>query len=146
MNPDRLIIPGDGVLNISIGFSVSEIKTILNYPDSVDDFDDCSYLNYFDLGISFRIKDDFSSSMFLYGENDKDFKPYTGTTSEGITTTSSRKFIEETYGKPSKSGGNGIINYWILYDHKGIGFTFDTKDIDNLNAKIANIVIYKQIQ
>lgn len=140
-NVPHQIIPGYSISGIRIGASPADVVAQFGKPDDESRFDDCWFMSYYKRGLSFRIENDTVKVIFAYHEGADKFNGFHGQTPEGISTNSTRREIEAIFGRPSKDGGDGVINYWVHYSSIGIGFGYNTKDTKDLSAQVHHLLI-----
>jgi hypothetical protein len=138
-----LIIPGFSISGVRIGASPADVSRQFGKSDKESRWDDCWFLNYYRHGLSFRFANDkdIVTTIFAYHEGVDGYTGFHGQTPEGISTDSTRREVEAIFGRPSRDGGNGRINYWVGYDSIGIGFTYNSLDTKDLNAKVRNLLV-----
>lgn len=108
----------------------------------IEKFDDSFYYSFKQKGISLRFDTtEKLTTVFLYSEGADGFRQYQGELPFKLSFLLSRNEIESIMGKPDKSGGKGVINYWVSYPSKGIGITYNSKQTDDLSARIYNMNI-----
>ena len=108
----------------------------------IDKYDDCFYYSFKQKGVSLRFDTtEALTTVFLYSEGADGFRQYQGELPFKLSFVLSRKEIESFLGKPDKSGGEGVINYWVNYTSKGISLTYNSKQTDDLNARIYTMSI-----
>ncbi|KAL9654488.1 hypothetical protein ABK040_010508 [Willaertia magna] len=125
------------------------------------DFSDCSYINYFNLGIQVMTKPDHETidTIFLYNnDKDKQFKKgYPGKLPFQLSFQENNvQLIKRLNKEPIKKGGGGKIPIWLEYyftksseldtsqlDKYGILFNFVNSNWSDLNNPIHFITLYK---
>ena len=114
----------------------------LGDPPEVSTYEDTFYYTFKNKGISilFR-KPEILRTIFLYAEGTDDFSQYQGVLPFQLTFDLNRKTIESIFGKPESSGGGKYYNFYVSYDSKGIGITYNTLDPDDMDAKIYHMRI-----
>ena len=114
------------------------LKKVYAQP-KITSFNDRTYYEFKGEGISLQFnKSDVLTTIFAYTEKADGFAQYAGRLPYGITLQLTRRQVESKLGPPERSGG-GTINYWSDYTSKGIGFTYNSMDVNNLEAKIYTI-------
>jgi hypothetical protein len=136
-----LIIPGYGAASIKIGDSKAQVSDKLGNPTSTMIFDAGTYLSYAGLGIDVLCKEESVKTIFMYAEGKEAHRAYHGSTPEGVSVNSTRREIEDAYGRPNVTGGNGVINFWVGYEHLGLSVTYDTLDVSDLNARVRHLSV-----
>jgi len=114
----------------------------INTPAEISRHSDSYYYSFKSKGISLRFNsDDILTTVFLYSEGADGFRQFQGKLPFGLTFLDKRKDIEKLLGYPEKMGGNGVIKFWVGYPSKALGITYNTKNVNNLNAKIYTIYL-----
>jgi hypothetical protein len=135
-------IPNIPVKCIGKNLSDSDMKAWLKKvyaQPTITTFNDRTYYEFKGEGISLQFnKSDVLTTIFAYTDKADGFGPYAGKLPYGITLQLTRREVESKLGPPERSGG-GTINYWSDYTSKGIGFTYNSMDVNNLDAKIYTI-------
>jgi hypothetical protein len=126
-------------------FKSKEVQAFLKtLPGKIEvaKFQECYFHSSRDGGISLRFDTkDVLTTIFLYAEGAEQFKQYSGELPNGLTFALTRAEIEKKLGKPDKSGGAGVIEYWVSYPMLGIGVTYRSKSTTDLNNKIRHISV-----
>ncbi|CAD8069628.1 unnamed protein product [Paramecium primaurelia] len=104
-----------------------------------------TYLMNYQEGFQLEIQNNILKNVYLYGNHDKQFKPYKGVLPFGITFTMCNAHIVAKFGEPTSKQGGGPINIGISYDHIGIEITFQTKTWDQPNVAIDQIILYEPV-
>lgn len=108
-------------------------------------FKDCIFHNYKPLGISFQyLQKDTKwvlDSIFLYNENEFQYKKYKGPIPHDIKFSNNNVDIVKRFGEPEKKGGK-TIPVWISYTKLGIQIDFKYKSFDDLNNPISFITVF----
>ncbi|MDO9584415.1 MAG: DUF6392 family protein [Desulfomicrobium sp.] len=127
------------------GIEIQKWLTIVEESPEISRHDDVFFYSFKKKGISLRFdnKTETLTTIFLYSEGANDYRQYQGELPFKLSFVLSRKEIESILGKPEKSGGEGVINYWVYYPSNGIGITYNSKHIDDLNAQIYTLYINK---
>ena len=100
-------------------------------------YDDSFYYSFKQKGVSLRFDTtETLTNIFLYSEGADGYRQYQGKLPYNLSFLLNRQEIENMLDKPEKSGGEGVINYWVVYTSKGVGITYNTKQTDDLNARI----------
>ena len=114
----------------------------------VKSYSDCSYFNYYTIGISIMTKADHKTidTIFLYSDTDKQYKEYKGTLPFPLSIKSNNVQVVKHFNRePEQKGGGGAafksIPIWIEFHEKlnpsttmGITFNFmksDWRDLEN---------------
>ena len=112
-------------------------------PD-IQDFGHAFFYDYKSKGIALRFDTtDTLTSIFLHPEGSDGYRQYQGRLPFKLSFMLNRNEVESILGKPDESGGEGIIKYWAAYTSKGIRIVYDTKQTENLNARIYTVVLTK---
>jgi hypothetical protein len=133
-------IKAAGLPELGADINSSKMKTWLS-SQGTPEFSN-GYYNFKSDGVSLVFNDaHILTAMFLYAEGADGFRQYQGNLPYGLSFQSSRKEIESILGAPDRSGGEGVINYWTHYNSKGIGIEYNTKQTDDMNARMYYISI-----
>jgi hypothetical protein len=134
-----------GTFSSKLGKNIQseEMKTWLSSlgTPEIDRFSDSYYYNFKPAGISLRFNtQDQLDAIFFYSEGADGFSQYHGDLPYGLSFQNTRREIESILGPPDASGG-GAIDIWTSYHSKGVGITYNTKQSDDLNARMHHISI-----
>jgi hypothetical protein len=101
-----------------------------------------SYYIFKKHGLSFRLdRYEEVTSFFLYAEGTDGYSQYQGKLPLGLSFAHTRQQIESLLGKPSKVGGGGMANYWVVYETIDMVIGYNTKSYVDFNARIAHVVL-----
>ena len=118
-------------------------------PTISDQYNDHYYYSFKPYGISLCFASTGTlGSIFLYSEARNGYSQYKGELPFGLTFLLNRQKIESILGLPDISGGGGSkisINYYVKYTPKNFLIEYNTKQTDNLNARIYMISILGSI-
>jgi len=128
--------PGQGAGNVELGMGVGKVKRRLGEPAIIDEHSGGElYWTYPQLGLSAKFQDQRLDALYCYSEvhggfETRDYQPFPGATSEGVTVHTAQRQVLETYGRPAVWEDNDrapIPATWLTYDD-GLGFCFTSKD------------------
>ncbi len=123
---------GQGAGNVELGMGVAKVKRRLGEPAVIDNFSDGElYWTYPELGLSAKFQDRKLDTLYCYsgvhgGYETRDYQPFPGATSEGVTVETTQREVLETYGRPAKWEDDKrapIPATWLSYAD-GLGFCF----------------------
>lgn len=80
-------------------------------------------------------------AIFIYNEGADQFSIYPQEWPEKILPADTRKDVEEKIGKPQKSGGDGVIPFWVSYPQFGLSITYAGLSTTDMGNKIHHIAI-----
>lgn len=133
------IEPGRGIKEVQLGQSRAEVERTLGGPSAQDANEFVkgqTYLLFHSQGIELTLQDDKVEMITLHGE-DKDWKPYTGATVDGLGVSSTAKEVTASLGKPSDEAPRAL-----LYPEKGVLFRFDVdRQADGTNARVESLSV-----
>lgn len=131
--------PGDGAGNVKLGMGKRRVKRRLGEPGVIDSFSAGElYWTYPQLGLSVKFQDHRLDSLYCYsgvhgGYETRDYQPFPGATTEGVSVAATQREVLETYGRPAKWESDDsapIPATWLTYT-QGLGFCF-TSDSDRM--------------
>ncbi len=124
--------PGQGAGNVRLGMSKGKVERRLGEPAIVDSFSDGElYWTYPQLGLSAKFQDRKLDTLYCYsgvhgGYETRDYQPFPGATSQGVSVHTVQREVLETYGRPAKWENDDrapIPATWLTYT-QGLGFCF----------------------
>ena len=126
------ITPGRGTADLRIGQSISDVVSVLGYPDQKISRSDRLFYVYRSLGVDVDFGQSRSAKqLFFYNANVEGHTKRAPVTVGGITFRSSKNEIVTALGKPQSKGGPVRVSNrkktWIYYA-SGLQFDFDSRD------------------
>lgn len=131
--------PGVGVKDLKLGQSRTDAEALLGAPsgqDSNEFVKGQTYLLFHGSGVELTLQDDKIEMITLHGEY-KEWKPFTGGTSEGVGVSSTAQEVTQAFGPSSDEAPRAL-----RYPDKGIYFRFDVdRKEDGSNARVESLSI-----
>lgn len=103
----------------------------------------CDFYDWKSLGLSFRFDDNKLAAAFAYAQGADGYTAFTGELPNGLEITDTRRDVEAKLGPPPKSGGGGIIPFWVYYPIIGISVGYTSIDQHDPSNAIHHIVLTK---
>jgi len=126
------------------GDEIQEWLSGFHHLSEISKFDDSYYYNFKSIGLSMKFDNsDKLTTIFVYSDSADGYRQFQGDLPYGLSFTNTRKEIESVLGTPDRSGGGEYFNCWSRYISKGIGFTYNSKNCNDLDAQIHHITISK---
>ena len=133
------ILAGQGIKDVSLGQSKTEVEKVLGAPEEVDSNEYApgqTYALYYSKGIELSYSQDKLNVVTLHGNDDK-WKAYTGGTKEGLGVGSSARQISEALGEPDQ----GEAPRAMRYRKQGLWFRLDAeRDSDSAKAESLQVM------
>jgi hypothetical protein len=108
-------------------------------------FEDVYYYIYKSEGIDFSFSIlDTLETIHLYSESSEGHRQFQSEIPFGVTFNDTRKVIEKKLGPPDSNGGGGVINYYSIWDKKGILITYKKSDQEDMTNTIHHITLKKK--
>jgi hypothetical protein len=130
---------------IGLEINSTEIQRFLNrFEDNpeINKYSDAYYYSYKSKGVGLRFSNnDTLTAIFLYSEASDNFRQYQGDIPYNLQFTDTRKNVEEKLGPPDTNGGGGVINFYSIWDNKGVSIFYKTLDQEDMKNKIHHITI-----
>ena len=105
--------------------------------------EDVFFATWKDLGISLRFDSlDYTlAKVFLFAQDADGHQMYRGPLPYDLSLTNTREQVEAKLGKPDKTGGDGVIPYWVNFNAAKIHVTYERKAIGDMQNPIHHIGI-----
>lgn len=133
------IEPGVGIKEVKLGQSRAEAEKSLGAPSGQDTNEFVkgqTYLLFHAQGVELTLQDDKVEMITVHGE-DKDWKPYTGASADGLGISSTAKEVLAILGPATDEAPRAL-----LYPEKGVVFRFDVnRREDGSNARVESLSV-----
>ena len=133
-----------------IGLQITS-QPVQNYLNKIDTepeiskYGDKYYYVFESKGIDFSFTNsDTLQAIFLYSESSDNHRQFQSDIPFGISFNDTRKVIEEKLGPPDRNVGGGVINFYGVWDKKGISITYKTIDQEDMTNRIHHITLSKK--
>jgi hypothetical protein len=98
------------------------------------------YWSYKRRGLSILWKDGRLTTIFLYAQGADGFDAWPGDLPSGLTLRDTRADVEARLGKPAKTGGEGVIDFWADY-RDGIHVTYASKSTTSMTSRVHHLAL-----
>ncbi|MDU0372634.1 hypothetical protein ACFPAF_19690 [Hymenobacter endophyticus] len=117
----------------------------INEQPEIARFDDVYYYIFKYKGLDFLFDNsDAVKCVFLYSESVDNHRQFQSKLPLGLTFSDTRKDVEKKLGPPDRNDGNGVINFYSVWNRYGITITYKDVSQDNMMNRVNHIALNKR--